>query len=126
MVDSTACGRYNLPFLRYGWRQCDHGRTSKSLGLALVELRRLLASSNDRVKQLVDRVSLLRSVMIGEALRICKAIESGDKKTTEASLGTWASIPADLLNLSSALGTGTEYLAALQFVFQKPISLAAG
>jgi 3-hydroxyisobutyrate dehydrogenase-like beta-hydroxyacid dehydrogenase len=66
------------------------------------------------------------SVMTGESLRICEAIETGDTKTTEASLQTWAAIPADLVDLASAFGTRTEYPAALRFVFQRALDSGLG
>jgi 3-hydroxyisobutyrate dehydrogenase-like beta-hydroxyacid dehydrogenase len=65
-------------------------------------------------------------VVADEALRICKAIQSGDTVTTEAALKTWAEGQSALLELARTLGTRPEFQAALQFLFQRAMDSGIG
>lgn len=78
------------------------------------------------VSKLTERTRHGAPVLIGEAVRICEAIESGDTVTTEASLQTWGAVPADLQDLGSRLGTDTHFHKALQFVFQRAMDRGLG
>jgi len=66
------------------------------------------------------------NVALGEANRVCAAIESGNTRDTEASLATWAAVAPKLVSLAHMLGTNAELPAAQQRVFQAALDRDLG
>jgi len=76
--------------------------------------------------RMTERLLQSWPIMTAEAERMCRAIESGDTVTTEASLKVWGAVPADLQDLATRLGIDTEVYGAFRSLFQRGVDRGLG